>query len=166
MSKQVKKKPPYEDTDVGVDRRRVMIDKLLQDYGADDVTWQTNYKLNQVKLGFRIEVEVNGVKRELAIQLEPAAFGKERKSWDPEKGYVMVFAPNWPQSMALLYYWLKAKLEAISYGFNSAEKELMAHVLVSLPGGGTSTAGEVFAQTIANGRLSLPEKKLEGRVID
>lgn len=159
LLKEVKRKPPYEDSKVPVERRIVEIEKLLTDYGAEEISWQKNFKFNQVKLGFRYMAEIKGVRRGIAILIEPGTFGKERKTWSPEKGgYINVFAPNWPQSFALLYYWLKAKLEGISYGMNSVEKEFMSQIVTALPG--APTIGELVLGQIASGKLALEARDL------
>ena len=151
-----KRKAPYEDTKVPVETRTTQIEKLLTDYGAEEITWQKNFRFNQVKLGFRYTADIKGKQTGIGIMIEPGTFGKERKTWNAEKGsYDMVFSPNWPQSFALLYYWLKAKLEGISYGMNSVEKEFMSNIMVGLPSGRSTTVGEYVLETIANGRLAL-----------
>jgi hypothetical protein len=155
----VSKKPPYESTKVDPDQTKMQIDKLLRDYGVSQVQWTTDYANNQVKLAFRVEAEINGVKKIIGLQLEPPTFATKRKTWNPAKGYVTVYAPNWSQSMRLLYYWLKVKLESVAYGFSSVEKEFLSQVIVSLPNGQVRTVGDLLSDPERLGKLALEDKE-------
>jgi hypothetical protein len=152
------RKPPYGGTSVDPDKSRMQIDKLLRDYGVTGIQWRTDYELNQVGLEFSVEAEISGVRKKLVIRIDPPTFLAKRRTWDPKAGRnVEIFAPNWAQSFRLLFYWLKAKLEAIAYGLTSVEKEFLSQVVTLLPGGGTATVGEVAIEAMTKGRVPLLE---------
>lgn len=159
----ISKKPPYENTKVDPDDTKMQIDKLLRAYGVSQIQWTTDYANSQVKLAFKVEAEINGVKKIIGLQLEPPTFATKRRTWSPTKGYVIVFAPNWSQSMRLLYYWLKVKLESVAYGFSSIEKEFLSQVMVSLPSGEIKTVGELFTDPERFSKLALEDKPTEER---
>jgi hypothetical protein len=155
----ISKKPPYENTTVDPDKTKADIDRLLRGYGVSAIQWTTDYQNNQVKLAFKVEAEISGVKKIIGLQLEPPTFAKKRRSYNPRTGKnEEVYAPNWAQSMRLLYYWLKAKLEAVAYGFTSVEKEFLSQVIVSLPNGQTRTVGELITDPERLSKLALEEK--------
>lgn len=157
----ISKKPPYAGTKVDPDRTRLEIEKLLRDYGVSSVQFRTDYRLNQVELQFTVEVERNGVKRGIGFKVNPPTFADKRRSWDPAKGYVTVYAPNWSQSMRMLYYWLKSKLEAVAYGFSSVENEFLSQAVVQLRDGTITTYGAALETALRSGTLTLEAPKPE-----
>ena len=62
---------------------------------------------------------------------------------------------NWAQSMRLLYYWIKAKLEAVSFGLNSVEKEFLSDIVTTLPNGTQQTIWDMIEGQMASGNLML-----------
>jgi hypothetical protein len=50
---------------------------------------------------------------------------------------------------------LKSKLEAVSYGLTTVEKEFLSEVIVKLPQGGDTTIGEAIAGGVAKGEFLL-----------
>lgn len=152
-----KRKPPYQSTDVDPFKTQGQIQKMLQDYGAEAVSWVSDFTNNQVQLSFLIEIELHGVKRKIGVQIKPPTFLGTHKTWSSTKGYQKVHAPNWQQSMRLLYYYLKAKLEAISYGLVDAEKEFFAQVITKLPSGEQGTVWDLIGKSAIENQLQAPE---------
>jgi hypothetical protein len=153
------KKPPYAATEADPDKSRMQIDKLLREYGVSGVQWTTDYDHNRVGLAFMVEAEVKGVKKQIGIKIEPPIFVAQRRTWNPRLGrYERVYAPNWAQSFRLLYWWLKAKLEAVAYGLASVEQEFLSQVMVKLPSGEMTTMGAALTEPIFTGSLALEDK--------
>ena len=153
------KKPPYAATEADPDKSRMQIDKLLRDYGVSGVQWTTDYDHNRVGLAFMVEAEIKGVKKQIGIKIEPPIFVAQRRTWNPRLGrYERVYAPNWAQSFRLLYWWLKAKLEAVAYGLTSVEQEFLSQVMVKLPSGEMTTMGASLTDPIFTGSLALEDK--------
>lgn len=162
----VKKKPPYQNTDVDPFKTQGQIQKMLQDYGAEAVSWVSDFTNNKVQLSFVIEIELHGIKRKIGVQMQPPTFLGTHKTWSPTKGYQKVHAPNWQQSMRLLYYYLKAKLEAISYGLVDAEKEFFAQVITKLPTGEQGTVFDLIGHKAIENQLPAPEPERKERIIE
>lgn len=165
----VRKKPPYGSTQVDPDRTRGAIDKLLRDYGIEATQWTTAWQQGVVELAFIFEAEVQGVRKKVGVLVRPPMFLAERRTYNPKLGrYEKVRAPNWAQSMRLLYFWLKAKLEAVAYGLVAPEKEFLSEIILQLPGGRSTTVGDVLASRAVDGKLALEQKPgvPEGQVID
>jgi hypothetical protein len=143
--------PPYAGTVVAPDRTLAQIQELLFEYGCEAVQ-TTRDQTGRVEIRFTIEVEVQGVRRKIAVRIEPPLLtvtkgkGRGKTTYsDPARSY------------RLLYWYLKSKLEAVSYGLVSAEREFFSQVLISLPSGDTTTVGEATEAAFAgSGSLFLP----------
>ena len=162
----INKKPPYAGTTADVEKSRGQIDRLLRDYGASGVQWTTDYAKNEVVLAFSFETEINGVKKLIGIKVTPPVFAEMHRSWSPKEGRnIKVYAPNWAQSFRLLYWWLKTKIEAVSYGMTSIEQEFLSQVMTKLPSGETTTIGKALAEkgTLASGEFALEDKSEPAR---
>lgn len=153
------KKPPYSSSKADPDRTQMEINKLLQAYGVSGIQWINDIQHNKVSLTFTVEVEWENVKRLIGIRFEPQPFAVKRRTWNPKGYYETVWAANWGQTFRMLYWQLKAKLEAVAYGMTSVEKEFLSQVMVSLPEGGASTIGEQLQAGALSGRLQLEAPK-------
>lgn len=152
------RKPPFANTAIDPEKSRAEIDHLLQEFGAEAVQWTTDWKMSKVNLKFMLETEIEGVKKRIGVDINPAIFAAEHRSYNPKLGRSeKVVAPNWAQSMRLLYWWLKSKLEAVAYGMTTAEQEFLSQVMTALPTGERGTIGEFVLKDIGAGKLLLPE---------
>ena len=154
-------KPPYADTKVDAEKTQQEISQLLRKYGVSQVNWQVNYDLEQVQLDFVIEYqkqEDQSVHR-VAVRVKPPMFAAARRTWDSKLGrYKKEEMANWAQSMRLLLYWIKAKLEAVSFGLNSVEKEFLSDIVSTLPDGSRMTIWDMISQQMENNSLMLEYK--------
>ncbi len=139
------REPPYEGTVVSAERTLSQIQEMLLQYGCEAVQ-VTRMADGRVQIRFVIEVEVQGVQRKIAISLEPPLLATTKG-----RGYSKVHVANPARSMRLAYWYLKSKLEAISYGLVSAEREFFSQVMVSLPDGSQGTVGDLAEQSILKG---------------
>ena len=57
------------------------------------------------------------------------------------------------EAMRMLYYYLKAKWDAVDWGLISAEEAFLAYFMGTLPDGRQTTVGEMMLPDIARGRL-------------
>lgn len=141
------RKPPYQDTSVDPAKTKAAIDKLFREYGVSGVIWKENYEKNTVELLFSVETELNGIRRKIGLKVSPPLFFNRHKTYNPKTGRTeTINAPNYAQSYRLLFYWLKAKLEAVSYGLSSIEKEFLSQVITTLPNGQQTTIGEIIGE--------------------
>lgn len=145
------KHPPYEGTSVPADRTLQEIQKLLLDYGCDAVQVQRE-ATGRVLIRFGIEVETNGIKRRIGVEVEPPLLTKKRKTegrynWERK----IVQEPDVDRSMRCAYWYIKTKLEAVATGLASAEQEFLAQVMIQLPSGATSTVGRSVDESIQKG---------------
>lgn len=152
------KKPPYAGTQVDAYNSQVKITKLLESFGIEGVQWTTLFREGKVELRFPIETEIDGVKKNFMVKLQPPSLKEKHRTYDPVKGrHVVEEAPNWSQSMRLLYWYVKSKIEAIAYGLVSAEEEFLSDIVYALPDGQESTIGKIITKKVVEGRLALGE---------
>lgn len=151
-------KPPYADTKVDAEKTQQEITQLLRKYGVSQVNWQINYDMEQVQLDFVIEYtkQEDQMMHRIAVRVKPPMFAATRRTWDPKMGrYRKQDLANWAQSMRLLLYWIKAKLEAVSFGLNSVEKEFLSDIVTTLPDGSRRTIWELISKEVEESKLML-----------
>ncbi len=132
------KRAPYYDTSVGADVPRNQIEKMLYEHEAANVSWLSS-KEGFIVLEFLKKIEIEGVKRPMGFRVKPPLFLKSIG-----RGYKKKEIPHPAQSMRLLHWWLKTKLEAVKYGLRSMEQEFLADISGQLPSGEKVTVGEIF----------------------
>lgn len=149
----VRKKAPYGGTEKDPETTMADINKMLKAYGVSEMQWTTFWESHVVELRFAIK---NSDGKRIGVKLVPPAFAAKRKTWNAKKGkYEIIDAPNWSQSMRLLYWFLKSKLEAVAYGLRDFESEFLGDLIVKLPDGRESTVSEAFKNRLPG--LELPE---------
>ena len=155
-------KPPYADTRVDAEKTQQDITQLLRKYGVSQINWQIDYDMEQVQLDFVIEYmkQEDQTTHRIAVRVKPPMFAATRRTWDPKLGrYKKEEMANWAQSMRLLLYWIKAKLEAVSFGLNSVEKEFLSDIITTLPDGSKMTVWDMISRQMANNSLMLEFKE-------
>ena len=155
-------KPPYADTEVDAEKTQQDITQLLRKYGVSQINWQIDYDMEQVQLDFVIEYmkQEDQATHRIAVRVKPPMFAAVRRTWDPKLGkYRKQELANWAQSMRLLLYWIKAKLEAVSFGLNSVEKEFLSDIITTLPDGSKMTVWDMISRQMANNSLMLEFKE-------
>ena len=155
-------KPPYADTEVDAEKTQQDITQLLRKYGVSQINWQIDYDMEQVQLDFVIEYmkQEDQTTHRIAVRVKPPMFAAKRRTWDPKLGkYRKQELANWAQSMRLLFYWIKAKLEAVSFGLNSVEKEFLSDIITTLPDGSKMTVWDMISRQMANNSLMLEFKE-------
>ena len=154
-------KPPYATTTVDAEKTQQQITSLLRKYGVSQINWQVNYDLEQVQLDFVIEysrMDDNSVHR-VAVRVKPPMFAAKRMTWSATTGkHVKEEMANWAQSMRLLFHWIKAKLEAVSFGLNSVEKEFLSDIVTELPDGTKQTIWDMIDRQVKQGNFALEYK--------
>lgn len=79
--------------------------------------------------------------------------------------------PN--QEYRLLFYWIKSKIEAVTWGLSTIEQEFLSNITTALPNGRVTSVGEIIAGLLAEDKLKgLPfvaekdRQKADGKIID
>ena len=122
----------YKATQVSVAKSREGIDKLLEKIGAVSFRWSSEVELGRETLEALLKVDGRKLGFRLTVDY---ADEKERK-----------------QMMRALYWYLKAKVEAIEFGLVDLEREFLPYLLTS--------SGQTVAETLAGDKrfevLQLP----------
>lgn len=134
-----RKKPPYDRTEISVINSQNEIQQLLLEYGADGIQWIV-IRDGLPKLAFVIEAEINDIKKKVGVQIDPPLIQKQNKT------------VNYEQSMRLLYWYVKSKLEAVAYGVKTFEKEFLDDIVYRLPDGRDVKVGNIILKQIAEGK--------------
>lgn len=155
---------PYDGTSIEAYRTKAEIDGMLHEFRmVDRDTGQEMAKITAIRwtdvppdmpmLEFMLQyVSPEGVKKGVAVRLQPPLFYKRVR-----RGGQIVNEPQPNQSMRILYWYLKSKLEAVLFGLNDATKEFLSEVLISLPGGQQTTVGEHIIDQVKDSKIpSLP----------
>ena len=157
-----KTKPPYATTEINADKSQQAITGLLRKYGVSQINWHTDYERELIVLEFLIEYEKLGDKsiHRIAVRVTPPTFAMVRRTYNEKEGkYEKKALPNWAQSMRLLYFWIKVKLEAVSWGLNSVEKEFLSDIITKLPDGTVTTIWELIEKEVEGHTLMLEAGK-------
>lgn len=125
------KKPPFSGSTVDAYKTKGQIDRLLREYGCEAAQWTEDFENNVLELRFIAEVEYQGQKRKLGVKLVPPLFMQTRSTWNATKGrHEKKEAPNFSQSMRVLFWYVKAKLAAVAYGVRPFEEEFLSDIII------------------------------------
>lgn len=160
---------PYQGTTVSVDETKMQIDMMLKEFGGvSGIRWtESADSLKGVALPlleFIVIVNLEGVEKEMIIRVSPVLL---RKSVGRGYNKRHTYAPE--QSMRMLFWWLKARLEAVKFGLESIEQTLLSRIVISLEDGGTSTVGETVIKQLSSPFQSknlLPGFTIDGEAVD
>lgn len=149
------KRAPYATTTKDPDTTIADINRMLRGYGIENIQWTTEWTRQSVELKIAIEKEPG---KYIALQIRPPAFIAKRRTYNEKKGhYEVVSAPNWAQSLRMLHWWLKAKIEAVAYGLREVEEEFLSDIVITLPSGEQTTVGKALDRgALTEGKLDIP----------
>ncbi len=133
---------PYAGTEVAPEKTQAEIQKMLYAFGAIGVQWTDIPPNMELKFVFSDEKG-----RPFTIRVRPAMLTVRKKS-EGRRGSVQTQVDK-AASLRLLYWWLKSKLEAISYGLVTFEEEFLANIAGKLPSGVEVTIGDLLIPKLA-----------------
>jgi hypothetical protein len=146
-------------TQVGVDRSRNEIEKILMRYGASEFGYMRREK--HILIGFRaanrnIRFVVEAPDKEMFKRTEK---GRHRKSDLVDQAYEQAVRQRW-RALVLV---IKAKLEAVESGIATFEEEFLPYIV--LPSGRTVAEETIplIEQAYQTGK-DIPLLKYEGRI--
>ena len=147
LGSRVPKEPPYRDTEVPYTRTKGEIELLLKTYGVKGVRW-TSIEGRDDVLEFLAEPIIRGFKKAITITVSPPHIIIQKKI----KGQVRD-TENLDQEYRLLFYWIKSKIEAITWGLSTIEREFLSQITTALPDGRTVSVGDIIEERIAEDKL-------------
>lgn len=144
-------KVPFVHTTIPANKSQADIDKLLEDYGIQQVQWTKDRE--QIILNLGMEAEINGQTRNLALSFKPPMFLSLQKVYDEEEGRVVKKQfPNRAVSMRLLFHYLKMKLSFVAMGITRIEEEFLGEIVIPTKTGPRKILDVITGQ----GLLGLP----------
>ncbi|MDE1822044.1 MAG: hypothetical protein KGI98_14485 [Euryarchaeota archaeon] len=153
-----KKRPPYLDTEVPADKTRIEVERLLYSFGADQVAIVSS-AAGRSQLRFIMELDRGGARKKIEVLIDPPHIAKKVRVWDENRGqYVEKELPHHAASWRLVFYYVRAKLQAVASGLNDFEHEFLADTIVNVNGRETTVAQVLIpALERTSGRLQLEE---------
>ena len=136
--------PPYHSTQVHPHKTRGQIDAMLDKYNIKKYQWTLDLDNNIIQLVMEIPMESE---KHILLKVMPSLFLEKRRTYNKTVGKnEIVMEPNLAASMRMLYNWLKAKLEAVTFGLTSVEQEFLSQVVINRTG---KTVGELVAPALS-----------------
>jgi len=137
----INKKPPYDRTEIDVIKSQNDIQKLLLEYGAEGIQWIV-FRDDLPRLAFIIEANINGTRKKVGVQIDPPII---RPKNSPQ-------GINFKQSMRVMYWYVKSKLESVAYGVKTFEKEFLDDIVYRLSDGREVKVGDMILKQVAEGK--------------
>lgn len=133
---------PYRNTTIPYGQTKTDIEDMLKEADVIALRWtETPDSIKGVSLpilDFILKVVWEGIEKQFGIRIQtPLLYDKRR---DRTRG--IISTPNRNASMRLLYWYLKARLEAVKFGLDDVFTAFMSRVINTLPDGQTITLGE------------------------
>ena len=136
---------PYYGTKVPVETTQAQIQHLLYKHGAQGIQWTEIPEEGLYEVMFLFPTPTkDGGKQTLMFRVRPTLLKKKDGTPDPAA------------TMRMVLWWLKTKLEAITYGLRSVEEEFLAEAVHRLESGEEVTVGEILIPRIFSGKLLEP----------
>jgi hypothetical protein len=129
-------------------RTKAEIECLLKSYGVKGVRW-TSLEGQDDVLEFIAEATIRGVKRTIGISVKPPHIYIKKK-----RNGRLVDTENPNQEYRLLFYWIKSKIEAVTWGLSTIEKEFLSEITTALPDGRVTSVGEIVIDLMGQNKLS------------
>ena len=153
---------PYEGTKVPALQTKADIDAMLHEFRILDkdkkkviaevkgIRW-TDIPPLLPTLEFLVTYEtVDGIRKTVGIRIQPPMTAKKIR----KRGtYIIMNQPD--QSMRIMYWYLKSKLESILYGLKDFSQEFLSDILVSLPNGNVETVGDIIIPQIKESKIPM-----------
>ncbi len=135
---------PYSGTSISVEKTKMDIEMMLKEFGILAMRWtETPDSIKGIELPlleFIVETKINGVHKEIGFKIQPPLLTAKKRRNGRYGDYVTTSCPE--QSMRLLFWYIKSRLEAVKFGLEEIENTLLSKVMMNLPDGSISTVGE------------------------
>jgi hypothetical protein len=153
------KDAPYKDTSIAYTKSMADISEMLREFGAVGIRW-TELDDALPVLEFLIRTEIKGREMEFRVMVKPPSLPVRRKINNK-----IVNTENRNASMRLVYWYLKARLEAVKFDLESVFEAFMLRVVHSLPDGRESTIGESIKENPETFKLILPTFDVKAKAL-
>jgi hypothetical protein len=139
------KEIPYRNSHVPYSSTKNDIEEMLKEAGAIALRWTEtpdSMKGNALPiLEFILPSELKGVAKQFGVRIQAPLLSDRKRG---SNGYITT--PNKNASMRLLFWYLKARLEAVRFGLEDIFDAFMSRVINSLPDGRKVTLSETIRE--------------------
>ena len=158
---------PYRNTHVSYGDTKNDIEEMLKEAGALALRWtETPESMKGVGLPFLefiFPIEWKGVEKNFGVKIQPSLLVSRKR---PGRHGPTIETSDRNASMRLLYWYLKAKLEAVKFGMDDAFTAFMSRVINQLPDGTQTTLGETVKEHPTVLRELLPSFEIKPRQLE
>lgn len=167
MTGHLAKKVPYKKTRVSYGDTKNDIEEMLKESGAIALRWtESPDSMKEIALPtleFIFPIEWNGIEKNFGVKIQPPLLVSRKR---PGGRGSIIETSDRNASMRLLYWYLKAKLEAVRFGMDDVFTAFMSRVINQLPDGTTTTLGETVKEHPAILRELLPSFEIKPRQLE
>jgi hypothetical protein len=150
----------YGHTEVPAERSQMAIRKLLQRYGCTAVAMAEDFGKGELQLRFAhlLDGSDRGIVVRMVVQFPkvPVQYSRYRSRENAEEA---ARDHACRQAWRVIFYSIKSRLEAVTFGVETFEEAFLAHVEVVTEGGDRITFGEWALPRMRAGRLALNAKE-------
>ena len=168
MTSHLAKDVPYRNTKVSYGDTKNHIEEMLKEAGAVALRWtESPDSMKGVALPvleFIFPIEWNGIEKHFGVKVQPPLLASRKRAYGRRGTTIETSDRN--ASMRLLYWYLKAKLEAVRFGMDDVFTAFMSRVINQLPDGRESTLGETMKERPQLLRELLPSFEIKARELD
>lgn len=167
MTSHLAKEIPYNHTKVSYGATKNDIEEMLKEAGAIALRWtESPDSMKGVALPtleFIFPIEWRGVETQFMVKVQPPLLVSTKR---PGGRGSLVHTPDRNASMRLVYWYLKAKLEAVKFGMDDLFTTFMSRVINQLPDGSQVTLAETITQHPEALRGLLPSFEIKPRQLE
>ena len=157
-------KLPYESTTIPPEQTQFHITAMLNEFYRIDpeskkkTAWVNGIRWTDLPdqmptLEFMMEYDTpEGVHKSVGVRVQPPLLAIPKKQ-KRGCGSQVVWEPAKAQSMRLMYYWMKSKLEAVLWGMRDFTEEFMGDVLVRTPDQGLQRISQLIIPQLEQNKV-------------
>lgn len=157
---------PYADTHIHYGQTKADIEEMLKEAGAVALRWtETPNSMRGVELPFLefiLPVKLEGVEKQIGIRIRPPLTEVSRR---PKGAGRVIHTANRNGSMRLLYWYIKARIEAARFGLEDLIESFMSKIISELPSGEVKTFGQMVKENPEVISSILPSFEIKPRAL-
>lgn len=153
------KDSPYRYTKIPYTQTICDINEMLREYGANGIRW-TELENDLPVLEFLIRTKRKGRELEFRVMVKPPEI-EVKKIINNQR----VNTINKDGSLRMVYWYVKSRLEAVTFGLEDIFDAFMLRVIHTLPDGTETTIGESIKENPETFKLILPTFEIKTKAL-
>jgi len=168
LTSHLAKDAPYRNTKVSYGDTKNDIEEMLKEAGAIALRWtESPDSMRGVALPileFIFPIEWNGIQKNFGVKIQPPLLASRKRAYGRRGATIEMSDRN--ASMRLLFWYLKAKLEAVRFGMDDVFTAFMSRVINQLPDGTNITLGDTVKEHPQLLKELLPSFEIKPRQLE